>query len=222
MNRIGVLPALATLLVIAGVPTYSQDHPNGQDPSGQSAPSTYSSGTRFLVALDDTLSTKDDKHGKEFRVTTLEPVETGDGGIIPDGAVIRGHIDKVEAAHQAGRGRLWLTFDDIKTPHGWAPIVAIVSDVPGVHSVKVNYGREGEIEARTSNRQEEAEAAAAGAFVGATPGVVNHNAKAAALGGAAGAATAFMVASGLGQDVALEKRTKLELTLDRPVYLGRN
>ncbi len=177
------------------------------------------SGTVFLAGLQDTLSTKDDKKGKEFKAVTLEPVTAADGRVISPGAEIRGHIDKVEAAHQTGRGRMWLTFDDIRTPSGWVPIVAIVSDVPGVHSVKVDYEREGEIEARTSKRQEEAQAAAAGAFVGATAGVMSHDAKGAAMGAAAGAATAFMVASGLGQDVTLEKNTKLELSLERQLYL---
>lgn len=222
MKSIRVLLVLATLLAITGLPTYSQDRSTAQSQPAQSDPNVSSSGTRFLVALDDTLNTKDDKHGKEFKVTTLEPVTASDGRIIPAGAEIRGHVDKVEAAHQTGRGRIWLTFDDIRTPNGWAPIVAVVSDVPGVHSVRVDYGREGAIETSSSKRQEEAEAAAAGAFVGATSGVVNHNSKEAALGGAAGAAAAFMVASGIGQDVTLEKKTKLELTLDRPIYIGGN
>ena len=222
MKSISVLLALATLLAFVGLPTYSQDRSPAQYHPAQSDTNVSSSGTRFLVALNDALSTKDDKHGKEFKVTTLEPVTASDGRIIPAGTEIRGHVDKVEAAHQTGRGRIWLTFDDIHTPGGWAPIVAVVSDVPGVHSVRVDYGREGAIETRSSKRQEEAEAAAAGAFVGATSGVMSHNTKEAALGGAAGAAAAFMVASGIGQDVTLEKKTKLELTLDRPVYIGGN
>jgi hypothetical protein len=222
MKRIYIPLALAALLGITVLPTYSQYRSSAQDQAAQSDANVASSGTRFLVALDDTLNTKEDKAGKKFEVTTLEPVVTADGRIVPAGAEIRGHIDKVETAHQTGRGRLWLTFDDIKTPNGWVPIVAVVSDVPGVHSVRVDYRREGEIEARTSNHQEEAEAAAAGAFVGASAGVVNRNAKEAALGGAAGAAAAFMVASGIGQDVTIEKKTKLELTLDRPIYIGGN
>jgi hypothetical protein len=222
MKPIGMPLALAILLAIAGLPTYSQGRSYSPNQPTQSESNASPSGTRFLAGLQDILSTKDDKAGKEFKVTTLEPVTTADGRIIPPGAEIRGHIDKVEAAHQTGRGRMWLTFDDIKTPNGWAPIVAVVSDIPGVHSVKVDYEREGEIEARSSKQQEEAEAAAAGAFVGATSGVVNHNAKSAAIGAAAGAATAFMVASGIGQDVTLDKKTKLELTLDRPLYVGGN
>ena len=222
MKHARALLALATLLAAVGIPAYSQNGYSSQNSTGHSSVSASPSGTVFLAGLQDTLSTKDDKKGKEFRAVTLEPVTAADGRVISPGAEIRGHIDKVEAAHQTGRGRMWLTFDDIRTPNGWVPIVAIVSDVPGVHSVKVDYEQEGEIEARTSKRQEEAEAAAAGAFVGATAGVMSHDAKGAAMGAAAGAATAFMVASGLGQDVTLEKNTKLELSLERQLYLKGN
>ncbi len=222
MKHARALLALATLLAAAGIPAYSQNGYSSQNSTAPSAVSASPSGTVFLAGLQDTLSTKDDKKGKEFTAVTLEPVTAADGRVISPGAEIRGHIDKVEAAHQTGRGKMWLTFDDIRTPNGWVPIVAIVSDVPGVHSVKVDYEREGEIEARTSKGQEEAEAAAAGAFVGASAGVMSHNAKGAAMGAAAGAATAFMVASGLGQDVTLEKNTKLELSLERQLYLKGN
>jgi hypothetical protein len=34
--------------------------------------------------------------------------------------------------------------------------------------------------------------------------------------------TAFMVASGMGQELTLEKDTKLELILEKPLYLARN
>jgi hypothetical protein len=218
MKTVRTVLGLATLLAAAVLPTYSQSGYSSQNQPARSEASASPSGTVFLAGLEDTLSTKDDKKGKEFTAVTLEPVTAANGRVVPPGAEIRGHIDKVEAAHQTGRGRLWLTFDDIRTPSGWVPIVAIVSDVPGVHSIKVDYEQEGEIEARTSKRQEEAQAAAAGAFVGATAGVMSHDAKGAAMGAAAGAATAFMVASGLGQDVTLEKNTKLELSLERQLY----
>ncbi|HUJ33063.1 MAG TPA: hypothetical protein VLY23_17410 [Candidatus Acidoferrum sp.] len=179
-------------------------------------------GTRVLVRLDDAISTKAAKPGTPFEVHTLEPLSTPDGVVLQPGAEIRGHVDKVDQAHQTGRARIWLTFDDVRTPSGWRPLVAFVSDVPGVHSLRVVFEREGAIEARNSRRQEQAEAAAAGAFVGAAPGVAAHNGKDAAIGAAAGAVTAFMLSSGLGQELTLEKNTKLELSLDHPLYLGRN
>jgi hypothetical protein len=104
---------------------------------------------------------------------------------------------------------------------GWAPLVADLADIPGVHSVRVDYEREGEIEARTSTREREAEAAAAGAFVGAAGGVAARNGRDAAMGAAVGAATAFMAASGLGEELTLARDTKLEIILERPVYISR-
>lgn len=178
-----------------------------------------SAGTRFLVRLDNAISTKTAKNGAEFRAHTLDPLRTPAGLVLRPGAEIRGHVDKIERAHQAGRARIWLAFDDIATPRGWLPLVAIVSDVPGVHSVRAVYDREGEIENRAGKRQEDMEAAAAGALVGAAPGVAEHNSKGAAIGAATGAVTAFMIASELGQEVTLERNTKLEVVLDHPLYL---
>ena len=116
---------------------------------------------------------------------------------------------------------MWLTFDDINTPDGWMPLIAMVDDVPGVHSVRVDYEREGELEVNSSKRQEAVEAAAAGALVGAAAGVASHNEKDAAMGAAVAAATAYMVASGLGQELALPRDTKIEIILERSLHFGR-
>ena len=182
---------------------------------------TVGAGTRFLASLEDPLSTQNAKVGDRFRARTLEPLQVSDGTIINPGLEIRGHVDKVESAHQVGRARMWLTFDEIRTPSGWMPVVADLADLPGVHSVRVDYNREGEIEATTSKRQAQAEAAAAGALAGAAGGVAAHSGKDAAIAAATGAATGFMVASGLGQEFTLARSTKLELILERPLYAGR-
>ena len=218
MRRIGVLLAAAVLLVSVAANIQAQDQ-TGAPSTGPSG--TIPPGTRFLVGLDDAISTKEVKAGTPFKVHTLEPMSAPDGAVLPTGAEIRGHVDKVEQAHQTGRARIWLTFDDVRTSNKWQPLVAFVSGVPGVHSVHVVFEREGAIEARNSKTQDQAEAAAAGALVGAAPGVVAHNGKDAAMGAAAGAVTAFMLSSGLGQELTLDKNTKLELSLDHPLYVGR-
>ena len=187
---------------------------------GNIDPHAVPSGTRFLASLDSTLSTKDANAGDHFQAMTLEPLAAADGSILPAGTEIRGHIDKVEPAHKTGHGRLWLTFDDMKTPGGWMPVVAIVDDVPGVHSIRVDSRAEGEIEAQADKRKDAEATAAAGAFVGAATGVASRSAKDAAMGAAIGAVTAFMAVSGLGQEVTLDKTTKLELTLERDLPLG--
>ena len=183
-------------------------------------PHVVPSGTRFLAALDSTISTKEAKAGDQFQVVTLETLTEADGAVIPAGTAIRGHVDKVQKAHETGRAKLWLSFDDFKTPTGWVPIVAVVDDIPGTHSIRVDNQREGEIEAQSDTRKDAEAAAAAGAFAGAAAGVASRNAKDAAMGAAVGAVTAFMAVSGLGQEITLDRTTKLELTLERDLSVG--
>jgi hypothetical protein len=178
-------------------------------------------GPRLLIGLEDTLDTKHDKAGRRFVARTLEPITTAEGDVIQQGVRIRGHIDKVQAAGDTGRARMWLTFDDIQTPRGWRPFVAQLIDAPGVHSVHVLYDREGEIQAASVNRDQAMKAAMAGAFAGAATGMATGKEKDAAMAAATAAATAFMVAYGLGQEFTLEKGTKLELVLERPLHIGR-
>jgi len=176
-------------------------------------------GTKFLVRLEDELGTKGTQENAKFKVKTLEPLEAGSGIYLPSGAEIRGHISHVEPAGVAGRAKLWLTFDEIHTKFGSLPIVAEVVSVPGDHSVKPAGTQEGLIEGRSSNQHDAAEAAAAGAAIGAVRGVKDKNKKEAAEGAALGALTAYLMESGRGHELNLPKGAKLELELERALYL---
>ena len=100
-------------------------------------------GTKFLVRLEDELNSKGTPENASFKVRTLEPLEAGSGFYLPSGAVIRGHISRVEPAGVAGRAKIWLTFDEIHTRFGDLPIVAEVASVPGDHSGKPVPEKEG-------------------------------------------------------------------------------
>jgi hypothetical protein len=193
---------------------------NGQ----QAPPATFNAvanGTHFLVGLNDEMNTGKDKVNKKFQAKTLEPLESTTGNIIPPGAKIRGHISRIEPAGATGRARIWLTFDDIDTHHGRLPLVAFVSSVPGEFSVKPGESKEGEIEARTSNGTRDLEAAAGGAAIGAKAGAkATHSGRGAAEGAAMGGLAGFLASSGFGQELDLRKGTKLDLVLDRPLYLN--
>lgn len=207
--------ALAAILLL---PAASMALP--AQPARAAEGATVSEGTRFLVRLEDGLSTRKHKVGKKFKMKTAEPLLASDGSILPPGAEIRGHISRVEPAGMTGRARLWLTFDEVKTRAGKIPIVANVASVPGEHSVRQGDSKEGEIEARTSKGKQEAQAAAVGAAIGAAAGAATKGGKGAAIGAAAGAAAGFLIASGMAQELELQKGTKIELQLDRPLYLG--
>jgi hypothetical protein len=219
MKRWRIFAFTSILLLFSGATTQAQS----QDPGPQSQdapPDTPARGTRFLVSLQTVISTKEDKVGKQFQARTLEPIATAEGASLPAGAQIRGHIDKIQPAGKVGRARLWLTFDEIHSPTGWIPLVADLIDAPGVHSIRVLYDREGEIRATNSKQEDAAFAAAEAAFVGAEPGIAAKNKQDAAMGAAIAAATAFMITSGLGQELTLPLDMKLELVLERPLHLG--
>src|SRR5579863_9851939 len=133
MKRISMILAVTSLILfmfIARQPASAQDHSSSATGSSVQ-PNAVAQGTRFLIGLDNMLGTKDSKAGEQFTGHTLEPLIAADGTGLPAGAEIRGHIDKIEAAGKTGRARMWLAFDDIKTPDGWMPLVAMVDDVPG-------------------------------------------------------------------------------------------
>jgi hypothetical protein len=176
-------------------------------------------GTKFLVRLEEELQTGETRQNSEFKVRTLEPLEAGSGIYLPAGAEIVGHISRVQSAGIAGRARIWLTFDDIHTRFGKLPIVAEVVGVPGDHSVKAGPTQEGLIEGRTSTQEAAAEAAAAAAAIGAVKGVKDKDKKEAAEGAAAAAVAAYLMESGRGHEVDLPKGAKLEVELERALYL---
>lgn len=176
-------------------------------------------GTKFLVSLQDDLSSKGTQENAAFKVKTLEPLEAGRGFYLPSGAEIVGHISRVEPAGVAGRAKLWLTFDEIQTKFGDLPIVAEVASIPGDHSVKPVPNQEGLIAGRSSTQQDAATAAAAGAAIGAVKGVKDKDKKEAAEGAALGAITAYLMESGRGHELNLPKGAKLELELERALYL---
>ena len=248
MTRNAISGAILALALTAGVaaasqqdpqqeqlpPVISQDRPAENAPAYNARPAdgrrasdlpieTYAvtPGTKFLVRLEDELDTKRTQENSRFRVRTVEPLEAGAGIYLPPGAEIRGHVSRVEPAGVAGRARIWLTFDEIRTRFGTLPIVAEVASVPGDHSVRTATGphREGAIEGRTTTQQSAAEAAAAGAAIGAVKGVKDRDKREAAEGAAAGAIAAYLMESGRGHELDLPKGAKLELELERALYL---
>jgi hypothetical protein len=176
-------------------------------------------GTRFLVGLEQEMNTRAIRRNQVFAVRTLEPLEAGQGFYLPAGALIEGHVSRVEPAGKTGRAKLWLTFDEIRTRFGRLPIVAEVASLPGDHSTKNESMVSGVIEGHGSTQKDAAQAAAAGAAMGALKGVQDKNKKEAAEAAALGALEAYLMDAGRGEELDLPKGAKLELELQRALYL---
>lgn len=183
------------------------------------SPDALPEGKRFIIKLKDTLDTKKLNEGKHFKAELREDLVTPSGLIIPKGRTIKGHVARYE--HGYTGARMMLAMDEIETRHGWVPLIATVTGVPGDPSIK-STGDEGELTKKGPDKKRVLTNAAIGAGVGAVSGSVLGGGKGAAIGAAVGAGLG--TGSGLlfkGSDLKLDKGTQLEVRLERDLTVPR-
>lgn len=168
-------------------------------------------GTVFLIQLTDRLDTRTVKTGDHFHARLAESLAAANGMTIEVGKKIKGHISAVEPGLHT---RLLLSFDEIETGHGWVPLIATVTGVPGEHGLK-QLGEEGEIGREGMSKEQIAEAVIVGAGEGAAEGARSGGKHGAATGAGSGAANGAYSAFASGHDLVLDKGTALEIRLDR-------
>ena len=245
MKRTAVWTVVLGLL-LAGLPLWAQyqgqpypgqsapypgQNPNDRNPNdryGQNPNSGYGNnpgygsnmipeGTRFIVRLDDTLDTAKLKPGKKFTAKVAEDLAAPDGSTIPAGKKIHGHVSSI---NRGLHGSMLLSFDEIETRHGWRPLAATVTDVPGEHGTRASES-EGEVQKKGTSGRRVAEGAVVGAAVGAAAGAVAAGPHGAIIGAAAGGALGGGAGILTDRDLRLNKGQQLELRLDRPIQVPR-
>jgi hypothetical protein len=182
-------------------------------------PNAIPEGTRFIVMLKDTLDTKDMEPGRHFKAELREDLTTPSGLVIPKGRTVKGHVATFERGYTGAR--LLLVMDEIETRHGWVPLVAAVTGVPGDSSIK-STDNEGELSRKGPDKKRVIINAAIGAGVGAVSGAAIGGGKGAAVGAAAGAG----LGTGSGflfreTDLKLDKETNLEIRLVRDLTIPK-
>jgi hypothetical protein len=178
-------------------------------------PNAVPEGTTFLVRLEDKLDTRNLQQGKHFKVKLGEDLTAANGSIIPRGKKIKGHVSSVE---QGLHARMLLSFDEIETNHGWVPLIATVTGVPGEHAVK-QPDAEGEIERKGMSKRRVIEAAAVGAVLGTATGAAAGGGKGAGIGAGAGAGVGALAGILTDHDLRLDKGTTLEVRLDHALEI---
>lgn len=221
-------PALCTVVVIfllAGLPVWAQYQNNPNQgygnppyPNGAYANNMIPEGTRFVVKLNDTLDTAKLKPGKKFTAKLGEDLAAPDGSTVPFGKKVHGHVS---AINRGLHGSMLLSFDEIETRHGWRPLAATVSDLPGEHGAKAG-GAEGEVEKKGASKKRVVEGAIIGAAVGAAAGGAAAGPHGAIIGAAAGGALGGGASLVTDRDLKLSKGQQLELRLDRPLQVPRS
>jgi len=114
--------------------------------------------------------------------------------------------------------KMVLRFERIETGREKLPIVATVTEVVGERGVQKRTGDEGEIRTSHSRARGAVYGAAIGAGTGAAVGATQGGKKGAAIGTGVGAAAGGIVGAMIGgRDLVLQKGTRLELELNRPL-----
>lgn len=185
-------------------------------PASPVAPSnSIPEGTKFIIRLSDKLDTSKVKAGKHFQAKLAEDLTSPGGMVIPRGKKVKGHVSSVDRGFHA---RLLLSFDEIETQHGWMPLVATVTGVPGEHGVK-QPNAEGDIERKGPSKGRMIESAAIGAGVGALGGMVAGGSHGAGIGAGVGGGAGLGAGLLTDRDLKLDKGQMLEVRLDRPLQV---
>lgn len=184
------------ILALAMMPLHGQAQDQDHNQKRPLSAHAIADGTTFLIRLDERLDVSRVQPGKRFKAKLGEDMLAPDESMIPHGSRIRGHVSAV------GNGfhpRLLLSFDEIETPHGWAPLMATITAIPGEHGLTT--GDEGQIER---------------AGQGGSP---HHDADSDGIAAKAGVAAGVMRAVFSDHRLQLQKGTILEVRLDRPLQI---
>jgi hypothetical protein len=216
MTPVRSLRLLCLLMCFAGLPLWAEQTLSTRaDSSRPENPSAIPDGTTFLIRLEDKLDTAKLQQGKHFKAKLSEDLVARNGATIPRGKRVKGHVSAVQ---QGLHSRMLLSFDEIETNHGWMPLIATVTGVPGEHAAK-QPDEEGNIERKGSSKARMIEAAAVGAGIGAAAGTLGGGGRGAAIGAGAGAGLGALTGFLTGHDLKLDKGTILELRLDHPLQV---
>lgn len=213
MLRLAARVGCCSLLLagLAAGQTLSQRMPASPAAVSNSIPE----GTKFIIRLSDRLDTSKVKAGKHFQGKLAEDLTAPGGMVIPRGKRVKGHVSSVDRGFHA---RLLLSFDEIETQHGWMPLVATVTGVPGEHAVK-QPNAEGDIERKGPSKGRMIESAAIGAGVGALGGMVAGGSHGAGIGAGVGGGAGLGAGLLTDRDLKLDKGQMLEVRLDRPLQV---
>lgn len=205
MTLLGSRRLWCLVLAFASLPIHAQDRDRDRDKDQDHdlkrslPPHAIADGTTFLIRLAEKLDVSQVRPGKRFKAKLEEDMMAPDESMIPHGSRIRGHVSAV------GNGfhpRLLLSFDEIETPHGWAPLLATVAAIPGEHGLTT--GDEGQIEREGQ---------------GGSP---RHDADSDGIAAKAGVAAGVLRAVFSDHGLQLQKGAILEVRLDRPLHIPRH
>jgi hypothetical protein len=182
---------------------------------------TVDPGTRILLNMINSISTKHAAVGDRIYLETAFPILSNGKVVIPQGSWVQGTVTEVKRPGRVkGRGMLYVRFDSLTLPNGVSrDFRARIGSMDGRSTEEVDKN-EGKIKANGNKKEDAitvAQTTGAGAGLGTIAGAATgHYGMGAGIGGAAGAAVGLAsVLLTRGPDATLTKGTTMEMVLDR-------
>lgn len=219
------LLSLAFLAVAQNTPPTGDTAPPASALPGR-APKVFDvdTGTRVLLSMINSVSTKHSVPGERVYLETVFPVVINGKIVIPQGSYVMGTITNVQRPGKVkGRGEFYLRFDSLTLPNGVTrDFRARVDSLDGRASEELDKS-EGKIKSegnKAGDARTIGETAATGASVGAIAGSLGGSVgMGAGIGAAAGAAAGLVaVLITRGPDAVLAKGTTVEMVLDHSIH----
>ncbi|MDR3717753.1 MAG: hypothetical protein P4K98_03060 [Bryobacteraceae bacterium] len=173
-------------------------------------------GTKILLNLINSISTKNAAEGDRVYLETAFPVLVDGRMVIPTGSYVTGTVTQVKRAGKVkGRAALFVRFDSLTLPNGVTrDFRARPSTLDGDQKGSLDRS-EGKIKG-DSDKLGDATKVATAASYGAMIGGVASGAKGAGIGAGAGAVAGLAgVLISRGPDAILERGSTMEMLLDR-------
>jgi hypothetical protein len=182
---------------------------------------TVSSGERFRVRMNETLSSKTARVGDRFTTIVTEPVYSNTGVIvIPTGSKVIGRVDAVKAAKKGGDpGTISVSFNQVELPNGTRR--AINGSLTDLDTKKAKSDNEGN--ASGDDRKNDkiifiGGGAAGGAILGAAVG----GGKGALIGGILGAGAGLLGERFTkGEDAEVKSGTEFGVYLNQSISMPK-
>lgn len=173
---------------------------------GSNTSITVPEGTDLTVALDQTLSTMENRPGDTFQASVAAPIAIDGKTVIPKDARVKGHVvDSQTSGRLSGVARLVLTLDSVE-----------------VDGESFNIATDDEGRVGKNHNKRNGILIGGGAGLGAVIGAVAGGGKGALIGSAAGAGAGTAGAAYTGKkDIRVPAETRLTFRLARPATISR-
>jgi hypothetical protein len=214
LPRLGFIAAAAAALVLAQAPQPAAARVDA--PADEQRSYFVEPGTKILLGLINSVSTKNAAEGDRVYLETAFPVLVDGRLVIPAGSYVTGTITQVKRAGKVkGRSALFIRFDSLTLANGVTrDFRARPSALDGDQKGSLDRS-EGKIKG-DSDKLGDASKVATGAGYGAMIGGLASGGKGAGIGAGAGAVAGLIgVLMSRGPETILERGSTMEMVLDR-------